>query len=250
MSAYPVFEIQSLRKKLSDDLYDDKDSFVKIIQATNPLFKDTTGLEIYIPNEYDNFDILTDNINKIITFINTRLITKSNKMSENNTYVSLIKYIDPNVQNDLFIARHFLFFQILLYTTVVCKYENMFNTINSKYAFKYIYNKEIKDKLQDFQLGLFGSKNATSDIDLGIENFSDVKGLAYIVSIIESLFMVFTHKSNLDFDIEIYGNLLTLPNKNNIGIVDIKNPDYYYLEDDKCKPCHPICLNCNGANSN
>lgn len=56
----------------------------------------------------------------------------------------------------------------------------------------------------------------TSDIDVGIfysgENTSRIL-LSYVVSHIESLFIIYTGKTSLAFDIEFYADMMTLPNR-------------------------------------
>jgi hypothetical protein len=79
-------------------------------------------------------------------------------------------------------------------------------------------------------MGIFGSITPTSDIDIGIQysgNTLKIPALAYIVSRFENLFLIFTNKSSLNYDIETYADMMTLPNPNSS---DTQHPDYFYLD--------------------
>jgi hypothetical protein len=76
------------------------------------------------------------------------------------------------------------------------------------------FRNDIRDELKNYKLGIFGSITPSSDIDLGVQ-YSGFKpgvvGLAYIVSVFEDSFLIFTGKSSLKFDIETYADLVTVP---------------------------------------
>jgi hypothetical protein len=80
-------------------------------------------------------------------------------------------------------------------------------------------------------LAIFGSLTPTSDIDVGINYLGrplETPVLAYVVSRIENLFLLFTNgSSTLDFDIELYSDIITLPKPNN------PNENYFYLDSTK-----------------
>lgn len=99
---------------------------------------------------------------------------------------------DKEIQRECWIIRLQIFIRILLDTTIdVNKHENNIN-------------------LQDYKLGIFGSNKPTSDIDVGVQYTElDKSNLSKLVKIIEDKF-VFLGYRTLDFDIELYGDLLTI----------------------------------------
>ena len=115
----------------------------------------------------------------------------------------------------------------------------MVNTITNKDIYdkiysdkdKYPYRADVSTRLTDFKMGIFGSMNPTSDIDLGVDytgDYSDCDpALSYIVSRIECLFLSLTGKKSLDFDIETYADMATIPNKDKNK--NDKHVDIFYL---------------------
>ena len=93
------------------------------------------------------------------------------------------------------------------------------------------------DKL--FELGNFGSYNKTSDIDLGIQFIGDYKinekpNMANVIWLIEGLFIVLTGYDTLQYDIELYGDMLTIKDGEN---------ETFYLDTSKIKDITPL-LSC------
>jgi hypothetical protein len=82
--------------------------------------------------------------------------------------------------------------------------------------------------LKTYKLGIFGSDNPTSDIDIGIQYTAlDKSNLSKLVQIIEDKFVFFGYRT-LDFDIEFYGDLLTITKlTNNLPV------EYLYLSNSK-----------------
>jgi hypothetical protein len=125
-----------------------------------------------------------------------------------------ISNFDIGVQHQLWYARNELFYQLLNIAAVSFANAEFYNQIYLEHA----------DMKKDFvlfdvkgvQLANFGSMTPTSDIDVGIfysgENTTGIL-LSYVVSHIESLFIIYTGKTSLAFDIEFYADMMTLPNR-------------------------------------
>jgi hypothetical protein len=76
-------------------------------------------------------------------------------------------------------------------------------------------NEKLKLNPADYSLGFFGSNKPTSDIDIGIQyNALNNSNLSKLVEIIEDKFIYLGYRP-LDFDIECYGDLLTITNVDN-----------------------------------
>jgi len=89
-----------------------------------------------------------------------------------------------------------------------------------------------KINLTDYKLGIFGSDKPGSDIDVGIQYIATAESnLAELVKIIEDKFMSYGYRT-LDFDIEFYGDLLTITK-----LVDALPVEYLYLSNSEfsCK---------------
>ncbi len=128
-------------------------------------------------------------------------------------YPHQIKLFDAIIQKQLWCLRTLLFYQLLLNATEMMNNEELFNQVYQGYEIKRSFRKDIAANLKNYKLGIFGSITPASDIDIGIQysGFNDLVGLAYVVSIFEDSFLIFTGKNSLLFDIETYGDLVTFP---------------------------------------
>ena len=256
MSVYPVFTYESIQQRYLKDITEFTKRNAMNVQnrtkfllpfngvtknsiTSNSISKMINKMKIHITNICD---IIDKHLRTSTHYRNSVVYEHGHKMD--NSYVANIKYVtDPVIQNKLFIARHFLFFQLLAYTTALCMHKELFDAIfNNEYKKTlinmgvnpvlvkelYTFRPEVSGILDKITMGLFGSMNPTSDIDLGIEtgNIGDITPpLTYVMCVLESLFQIFTGKSNLMFDIECYVNALTLPNP-----PEYASPDYFYLD--------------------
>jgi hypothetical protein len=180
--------------------------------------KNTTELTVLDISDEITFDSLKTNLGNII----------AGMALNGNTYIHQT-HVPGTDLNSLWVLRTQLFECILLMTTLVVSNESDFN------IFKQIpedligkWREDMKDHLHHFKLGIFGSMEATSDIDLSIQycnpdpnNF--VAGLMYINRIIENLFIAVTGFTSLDFDIECYGTIIFQFDSNT-------KKDVYYLD--------------------
>ena len=129
-------------------------------------------------------------------------------------YPHQIKSFDDATQKQLWCLRTLLFYQLLINATEMMNNEALFNAVyQGTTGIKRSFRKDIAADLKKYKLGIFGSITPTSDIDIGIQysGFNDLLGLAYVVSVFEDSFLIFTGKNSLLFDIETYGDLVTFP---------------------------------------
>jgi len=130
-----------------------------------------------------------------------------------------IYYVDQNDTFELWLLRHQLCYQILIYTYIILKNKSLFDTIFSEekiingYKITRIdFKNGSESEIDKFKLGIFGSITVTSDIDIGIQyseivsRFSGI--ISYVLKTFEDLFIFFTEKSTLKFDIEPYGDMM------------------------------------------
>jgi hypothetical protein len=165
------------------------------------------------------------NFASIVTTLKADYPLKSKTLEEFN-YTHDIVNQDDAMKNNLFRWRARVFYQFLIF---------LHNALNNEDAFRQIYSANATtyerpfqqisvEDLATYKLGLFGSTKATSDIDLGIQ-YSGLKPgfcfLAHVVTVFEDLFPIFLKKSSLDLDIETYGDLVTIPDPNDMNSAGI-----------------------------
>ena len=157
-----------------------------------------------------------------------KIIGNMNTILHQGKYVDEISHLSDSEQKKMWILRTVLFYQLLIILVNTLTNKDIYDEIYSDKD-KYPYRADVSTRLTDFKMGIFGSMNPTSDIDLGVEytgDYSDCEpALSYIVSRIECLFLSLTGKKSLDFDIETYADMATIPNK------DKNDPhvDIFYL---------------------
>ena len=233
MSIYPVFSIDSISNWCTKDVAE----FIAQETAKNGTLKLETGFKLTTTG-LDTKVACEKAIEPFVKFINDSL--------GGAKYVDAISTItDPTLQNKLWIARTFLFSQLMIFAVVILGKDNdyksgkdddksgkddeslslyteVFGEANGKTIFPFMPLSPVELKL--YQMGIFGSKSPTSDIDVGIQYIgaSTKPTLHYILSVFEQLFVTFTGKSSLDFDIEAYADLYL--------IRDDSGADYFYLD--------------------
>lgn len=218
MSVYPVFDIQSIFNWCNKDVAD----FIAQEKAKSDSLNLDTGFALTTEG-LENKDACDKAIAPFVKFINTNLLKDEN--GESKTYVNAISDItNPEIQNQLWIARTFLFSQLMIFAVVILGKDNdtMYNTVFENPM--HLFMSDVAAQLKLYQMGIFGSKSPTSDIDVGIQYTGDSLNptLHYILYVFEQLFLTFTGKSSLDFDIEAYADLYL--------IQDAGGKDYFYLD--------------------
>jgi hypothetical protein len=216
---YPVFNINSIKNRCIDDI-------ARFLHQNN---KETDNTNVHLIIQKDEMN----SKQKMESIIANILEIMNNKWGlSGKSYVHEISHIDIEKQNQLWIARTYLFYQLLIFATVSFSSKVLYDSLYSDVV-EFSYREDIVTELENFKMGIFGSITPTSDIDIGIQ-YSGTKlsipGLAYIVSRFENLFIIFTGKSSLDFDIETYADMMTIPNPD---ISDLSHPDYFYLDSSK-----------------
>jgi hypothetical protein len=218
MSVYPVFDIQSIFNWCNKDVAD----FIAQEKKKNASLNLNTGFALTTEG-LENKDACEEAVKPFVEFINRNLLKDEN--GEIKTYVNSISEItDPELQNQLWIARTFLFSQLMIFAVVILGKDNdtMYNTVFENPM--HLFMSDVAAQLKLYQMGIFGSKSPTSDIDVGIQYTGDSLNptLHYILYVFEQLFLTFTGKSSLDFDIEAYADLYL--------IQDAGGKDYFYLD--------------------
>lgn len=216
---YPVFEENSIVNRCKNDLEQFLEEY--------PLSEIFT-LELN-NSSYRTFE---DMKNAIQPLLQKLQLTSGKNLTDFNYVHDIIDY-DKNTQTKLWIIRTYLFYQIIIFATKMMNNELLFNDVYNKNAQVVptrIYRGDIKPELENYKMGIFGSLTPTSDIDIGVQYSGEVIGLiglSYIVSIFEDLFLIFFNKTTLDFDIEMYADMMTLPNPH---AEDTEHPDIFYLD--------------------
>ena len=138
-------------------------------------------------------------------------------------YPHQIKTFDVATQKQLWCLRTLLFYQLLLNATEMMNNEALFNAVYQGSGINRTFRNDVVPDLKNYKLGIFGSITPASDIDIGIQysGFNELIGLAYVVSVFEDSFLIFTGgKNSLSFDIETYGDLVTFPDVRDKPLVE------------------------------
>ena len=138
------------------------------------------------------------------------ILDKMSMITRGKTYYEAIHQVEEETQKHLWVYRTYLFYTFLFLATYTFTNERIFHEV---FKGKIMY-RDLQKELPRFKMGLFGSIKPTSDIDVGLQyNGNKVSELNYMVHSLEEMFILFTRKSSLDFDIEIYADLLTIYKK-------------------------------------
>ncbi len=192
---YPTFTIESIQERCKHDINTFKTEFHLTIEV-QPL--------------------ATTSVKKRIAHL-----LKEFKKIGIHSYVEDIKH---SPQHEAWILRTQLFYQLLLFATLTFQSKALYDKTYKDIPFR----PDVTPMLSFFKMGIFGSMTPTSDIDIGIQYSGPPlkPALAYIVSRFESLFLIYTGKPSIDFDIETYADMMTIPNPKS----DPLHPDYFYLD--------------------
>jgi hypothetical protein len=166
---------------------------------------------------------IIDCINKIVSKFNEICETLNQENNEipptiNNIIfeyshdIHLVKSMNKNMSETLWMLRHKLCFQLLIVVYNLISNNALFNQFYSDG--KRTFNETItSDVINNFKLGIWGSIKVTSDIDIGFQ-LADTKrtpdAISYVVSIFEDVFIILTEQNSLRFDIEPYADLMYL----------------------------------------
>jgi len=219
---YPVFTIESIRARCEKDI-------------TDFLAQEQLGREA-IPPMFALVETMEDpktQIRPLTDFMQQYLAE--------NTYVSQISNIeDELIKKQLWIARTYLFYQFMIFVIIAlgdpAKYTELFGEPNDATVFAF--RPDFANELAFYQLGIFGSKTPTSDIDVGIQYIgtSILPALAYMVSAFENVFVKLTGKSSLDFDIECYADMYLYPGPNGTDVFYLDTGNFDITDFEKVLP--------------
>lgn len=188
--------------------------------------KPNTSIEIVLFDPTDmKYEVIPENINNILKPLNEKLDDKD--------YVSTVPTLDSEKQKEVWQYRTYLFYQFLIIEAAALRNQTLYDAIYTGESINvrnYMNIDDIDNVLNKVTLGIFGSLTPTSDIDVGFLYLGDpIDSItSYIVSRFESLFNIFTGKSSLRWDIEAYGHISILPNKDKSTKDDY--PEYFYLD--------------------
>ena len=186
--AYVYFHKSSIEHRLREDLIHFEGDDDDLRKESRTLFKGPT---------LDLFHEMIDSC-----------LEKINAITKGKSYYDTIRKVEEKKQRQMWMYRTYLFYTFLWFTTYLFTHPRIFHEV-----FRLEW-RDLRKELHFFKMGLFGSIKPTSDIDVGVQyNGRNVSEIHYIVHCIEDLFLLYTKKSSLDFDIEIYADLLTLYQK-------------------------------------
>jgi hypothetical protein len=227
MSTYPHLEESSIKNRFDADIV----KFCSEQGISVPKYRMNTVVI--------DFQQFKDYISKIITNINAIRANKPKNLSKvtPNTLVGFdysheINYFLPKQQQELWLLRTQLFYQLVIIAIKIMNNQDLFNNVISQKYPNRVFHPSISSELNKYNLGIFGSLTPTSDIDVGIQyaGSSINNGLAYIVSVIEDAFIIFTGINSLLFDIELYADMMT--------ITDRSGADVFYMDTTNFKKSH------------
>ena len=206
---YPSFNYLTIQERCRADIT----QFFKLNNLS-----DLNNFKQYLDCNEFLFDI-TDNYNLDIikNVFNKRILSNILGFSTKFNYNKSINELNKEEQQKLWIMRTYLFYQILIIATCSFKNNELYSLLYSDIDI-FPFRDDIPTELDNFKIGIFGSINTTSDIDVAILYNGvnlNIPGLSYIISRLENLFIIFTDLTSLKWDIEFYADMLTLPNSDN-----------------------------------
>jgi hypothetical protein len=208
-SPYPCFLFESIINRCSDDLRQFQEVYkFDVSEYVLPGFKS---------GSFTPAKTLAE-LQSRMNGITDRIVSTSGKPMADFDYPDQIRTYDDTKQKELWCLRTLLFYQLLITVTEMMNNEQLFNEVymystTNGITPTRIFRKDMVAELKNYKMGIFGSITPSSDIDLGVQfsGFNTLVGLAYIVSVFEDSFLIFTGKSSLEFDIETYADLVTVP---------------------------------------
>lgn len=207
-------------------------------------FMKNNGLSMKDPNLNDIAEISLDSTMKQskeellhTTSVLMKHLTTISGHTDDFDYAHNVIHLDAVAQQKLWIVRTFLFYQLLIFVAMTLENKHLYDQVYGDLD-RFPFRQDIVSELENFKMGIFGSITPTSDIDIGIQysgNTLKRPGLAYVVSRFENMFVVLTSRNSLQFDIETYADMMTMPNS---GKDKNAFPDYFYLDTSNFEPRH------------
>jgi len=219
MSVYPVLEIESLKQRCSQDI----NQFLKEQNITSnpPVVK----------------SLLESGNNKTAFEDNIKELKPTFGEEDSAKYVDIISTLPPTEQQKKWILRTYLVYQLLIILTLSLTNHELYDSVfgGEIELIRLEFRDDVPSRLRYIKLGIFGSLTPTSDIDIGFQYSGQSDGytpcLAYVVSRFELLFKIFTGKTCLDYDVESYADMITVPNPDESSKAEF--PDLFYIDSSK-----------------
>ena len=227
---YPTFTIQSIQARCGEDIQ----QFLQNNQITfaDESFQDIASFALHTDTVSGKSDMLS-----VMDPLMAKIADISGKDLSSFDYAHDVVHLPLIQQQRLWIMRTYVFYQLLLFVTRTFQDETIYGDVYNDTS-KYPYRHDIREDIEGFKMGIFGSITPTSDIDIGIQYSGQkltVPGLAYVVSRFENIFITLTSKNSLEFDIETYADMMTIPN---LGADKDTYPDYFYLDTSSFETSH------------
>jgi hypothetical protein len=218
---YPFFDINSIKERCNDDI-----KKFKAIPEYNTTFDSTNKLNTNaVTTSAELKTIIGGLIREFESLIGPTKL-------KDFDYPHDIGKKDTETQKKLWILRTYLFYQLLIFATLIMSNKVLFDDVYKDKSPKRTFRVDITPaELKNYKMGIFGSLTPTSDIDIGIQYSGENAGLnalSYIVSIFEDMFLFFLEKNSLSLDIETYADMMTIPNPDTT--TNKISPDLFYLD--------------------
>jgi len=218
---YPVFSAKSIIERCGADL----DQF-NTGSATSPAYKVSNIAEYKAMIKSADTDKTFSGFSGILAPVIQKINGYTKVELKTFDYPHKIASFDAETQKHLWCLRTVLFYQLLIFVTHMMSDQSVFTNVYTGRSYTRTFLPQINAaELEKYKMGIFGSLTPTSDIDVGIHYIGGTvnNGLAYIVAVIEDLFIIFTGLNSLQWDIELYADLFT--------IVDSATGNYlFYLD--------------------
>lgn len=219
---YPTFTVESIGTRCDGDIH----QFLQNnhIALTDESFQDIASFSLYTDSVSGKRDMMS-----VMDPLMAKIADISGKDISSFDYAHDVVHLPLVQQQRLWIMRTYMFYQLLLFVTRTFQDETVYSDVYNDIS-KYPYRNDIREDIEGFKMGIFGSITPTSDIDIGVQYSGqklNVPGLAYVVSRFENIFITLTSKNSLEFDIETYADMMTIPN---LGADKDTYPDYFYLD--------------------
>ena len=119
---YPVFEYESIKARCEQDI----SAFKENMQVKDPI-----NHTLYCPDQdIKDLNSLKIGIKPIIDYLNANLKYKNTNLTLR--FIDQISYIEQPLQYHLWIARTYLFYQLLIYATATFLNKDLYNNIKNK----------------------------------------------------------------------------------------------------------------------
>jgi hypothetical protein len=184
---YPVFSVKSITERCVADL----DQF-NTGSATSPAYPVSNIAEYKAMIKSADTDKTFSGFSNILAPVIQKINGYTNVELKKFDYPHKIASFDEEPQKHLWCLRTVLFYQLLIFATHMMSDQSVFTNVYTGRSYTRTFIPQVLE-LEKYKMGIFGSLTPTSDIDVGIHYVGSTvnNGLAYIVAVIEDLFIIF-----------------------------------------------------------